>query len=70
MNKDTLNLPYWLRANKLCLIVQKSEPMIFRTASLKTDSPIKFKLQEKVLITTQSVTYLGLLLDEHFATVD
>ena len=29
MNKDVLNLSYWLRANKLCLNVQKTKPTTF-----------------------------------------
>ena len=47
MNKDSLNLSYWLRANKLCLNIQKTE--IFRPTSLKIDPSTKFKLQGKRL---------------------
>ena len=45
MNKDLLNLSYWLSANKLCLNIQKTELIIFRLTSLKIDPSIKFKLQ-------------------------
>ena len=65
MDKDILNLSYWLRANKLCLNIQKIELIIFRPTSLKIDPSIKFKLQGKRIIPTQSVKYLGVLLDEH-----
>ena len=49
MNKDLLNLPYLLRANKLFLTV----PYKFKN------------LQGKQPIPPQSVKYLGVLLDEH-----
>ena len=47
MNKDLLNLSYWLRANKLCLNIQKTELIMFRPTSFKMDPSIKFKLQGK-----------------------
>ena len=65
MNEDLLNLPYWLRANKLCLKIQKTELIIFHWTNLKIDPAIKFKLQGKRLIPAQSLKYLGVLLDEH-----
>ena len=65
MNKDLLYLLYWLRANKLCLNIQKTELIIFCPTSLKMDPSIKFKLQGKQLIPVQSVKYLGVRLDEH-----
>ena len=64
MNKDLLNLLYWLRANKLCLNIQKTE-LILPPSNLKIGPSIKFKLQGKQLIPAQSVKYLGVLLDEH-----
>ena len=66
MNKDLLNLLYWLRASKLCLNVQKTKLIIFHPTSLKTDPSIKFKLQGKQLAPAQSAKYLGVLVDEHF----
>ena len=54
MNKDLLNLSYWLRANKLYLNIQKIE-LIFCTTSLEIDPSIKFKLEGKQLIPVQSV---------------
>ena len=47
MNKNLLNLSYWLRANKLCLNMQKTELIIFRPTSLRIDPSIKFKPQGK-----------------------
>ena len=64
MNKDLLNLLYWLRANKFCLNIQKIQLIIFCPTSLKIDPSIKFKLQGKQLMSTQSVQYLGVLLNE------
>ena len=65
INKDLLNLSYWLRAHKLCLNFQKTELIIFRPTSLKIDLAINFKLQGKRLISAHSVKYSGVLLDEH-----
>ena len=65
MNKDLINLLYWLRANKLCLNVQKTELITYHPTSLKTDPSIKFKPQGKQLIPAQFVKYLGVLLNEH-----
>ena len=63
LNKNLSNLSYWLRPNKLCLNVQKTELIIFRSNELKLDSLFQFKLQGKRLISTQSVKYLGELLE-------
>ena len=65
MNKVLSNLSYGLRANKLCLNVQKRELIIFCPNNLKLGSSFKFKLEGKRLIPTQSVKCLGALLDEH-----
>ena len=65
MNKDLLNLSYWLRANKLYLNIQETELIIFHPTSLNIDHSIKFKLQGKQLTSPQSVKYLGVLVDEH-----
>ena len=65
MNYDLRNLSVWLKANKLCLNVKKTELIIFRPRSKKLDYTLKFKLDGKRLIPTQAVKYLGVLLDEH-----
>ena len=39
--------------------------MIARTAKLKIDSSFKFKLDGKRLVSSHTVKYLGVLLDEH-----
>ena len=46
------------------LNIQKAK-LIFHPISLKIDPSIKFKLQGKQLIPTESVKYLGVLLYEH-----
>ena len=65
MNQDLKNLTQWLKANKLSLNVKKTELMIFRPSKKKIDKSIKFKLDGKRLFPTESVKYLGVLLDEH-----
>ena len=59
------NLSNWLRANKLSLNVKKTEFIIFRPRKLKVDHNFKFKLNGKRLVSTHSVKYLGVLIDEH-----
>ena len=65
VNKDLSNLSNWLRANKLSLNVKKTELAIFRPRKLKIDHSFKFKLDGKRLVPTDSVKYLGALIDEH-----
>ena len=38
---------------------------VFRSRKLKIDSSFKFKLDDKGLVSTKSVKYLGVLLEEH-----
>ena len=49
MNKDLLNLVYWLRANKLCLNVQKTELIIFHPTSLNIDPQLSLNYKENDL---------------------
>ena len=65
LNKDLLNLSHWLRGNKLCLNVQKTE-LKFHPNNLKLESLFKFTLQDKGLLPIQLVKkYPRKLLDEH-----
>ena len=64
-NLDLKNLSQWLKANKLPLNVAKTELIIFHSSSKKTDHSLKFKLDEKRLTQTDTVKYLGVLLDDN-----
>ena len=65
MNLDLKNLSQWLKANKLSINVTKTEFNIFHSSSKKTDHSLKFKLDGKKYIQTDTVKYLGVLLDDH-----
>ena len=65
MNLDLKNLSQWLKSNKLSLNVTKTELIIFHSVSKKTDHSLKFKLDGKRLTQTDTVKYLGVLLDDH-----
>lgn len=65
MNHDLENFSQWLKANKLSLTVGKTKLIIFRPCYKKIDDRVRFKPDGKRLIPTDSVKYLGVLLDEH-----
>ena len=65
MNLDLKNLSQWLKANKLSLNVMKTELTILHSSSKKTDHSLKFNLDGKRLAQTDTVKYLGVLLDDH-----
>ena len=67
INSDLKNLSQWLKANKLSLNVNKTELVVFRKKEKLIDHTIKFKLNGKRLIPSDSVKYLGLFLDEHLS---
>ena len=64
MNSDLKNLSQWLKANKLPLNVTKTELIIFHSSFKKTDPSLKIILDGKRLIQTDTVKYLGVLLDD------
>ena len=64
MNFDLKNLSQWLKANKLSLNATKTELIIFHSSSKKTDPRLKIVLVGKRLIQTDTVKYLGVLLDD------
>ena len=69
MNKqviqDLKNLTNWLNANKMCLIISKTEAALFKSSRKLTDVPLKLKLNGKRLYPTNSVKYLGTKIDEN-----
>ena len=64
LNLDLKSLSQWLNANMLLLNFTKTEFNIFHSSSKKTDHSLKFKLDGKRLIQTDTVKYFGVLLDD------
>ena len=65
MYLDLKNLSQSLKVNKWSLNVTKTELIIFHSSSKKTDHSLKFKLDGERLTQTDTVKYLGVLLDDH-----
>ena len=65
MNTDLRRLSQWLKANRLSLNVNKTELMTFHSNTHKVDESVKFKLDGKRLLPSDSVKYLGILLDNY-----
>ena len=65
LNKDLKSLSQWLKANKLSLNISKTKLIIFHRNTASIDHTLKLKLDGKRLSPSQSVKYLGVLLDEH-----
>ena len=64
VNKDLKTLSNWLKANKICLNVSKTEVFLFKSPKKQLDFGLKLILNEKRLYLTNSVKYLGLKIDE------
>ena len=54
-NYDLKNLKIWLKANKICLNVSKTEVVLFKSLIKQTNSD--FKLNRNRLYPTDSVKY-------------
>ena len=65
VNKDLKSLSQWLKANKLSLIISKTELVIFRKNTASRDDNVKLKLGRKTFSPSQTVKYLVVLLGEH-----
>ena len=65
MNKDLKSLSQWLKGNKLSLSISKTKLIIFHRNTVSIDHTLKLKRDGKRLSPSQSVKYLGVLLDEH-----
>ena len=69
MNKlvsyDLKNLNNWLNANKICLDVDKTDVVLLKSLKKQTDSDLHVKLNGKRLYPTDSVKYLGILIDKN-----
>ena len=65
MNTDHKTLSQCLKANKLSLNATKAELITFHSSSKNADHSLKFKLNGKRLTQTDTVNYLGFLLNDH-----
>ena len=65
INIDMKNLTNWLNANKISLIIKKTELVIFKHKNKKLDCPLKIKLSSKILYLSKSVKYIGFKIDEN-----
>ena len=63
VNADLKHLVHWLNANKISLIVKKTEMVIFKSKQNKFDGDLKITLCGKRLYSTESVKYLGVKTD-------
>ena len=64
VNYDLKNLSNWLKANKISLIVGKTELVLFTSSKKQVDCDLKIKLNGKRLYETDSVKYLGIQIDQ------
>ena len=55
----------WRNANKICFNVRNTEVVLFKSLTIKTDSELQLKLNEKRLYPTDSVKYLGIIIDKN-----
>ena len=69
MNKqvqyDLKNLNNWLNANKICVNDDKTEVVLFKWLTKQTDSDLHIKLNGKRIYPTDSVKYLGIVIDRN-----
>ena len=63
LNIDLKLLYKWLLANKISLNCSKTEMIMFKRASIKIDFKFKIKLNGHRLYPSDSIKYLGILLD-------
>ena len=63
LNLDLRKLCNWLRANKISLNCSKTELIIFRNPKKQINYDPKIKINGKKLVPSQSVKYLGIILD-------
>ena len=57
---------HWFNANKICVTVGKTEVVLSNSLTKQTDSDLHIKLNGKRLYPTDSVKYLGILIDKNF----
>ena len=67
VNADLKRLVNWLNANKISLIVKKTEIVIFKSKQKKSEGDLKIKLSGKILCPTENVKYLGVKIDTNLS---
>ena len=65
VNYDLQNLNYWLNANKICLNIDKMEVVLLNSLEKRADSDLHIRLHGKRPYLTDSVKYLGILIDKN-----
>ena len=65
INIDLELISKWLNANKISLNAEKTELIIFRHPRKVFDYNLKIKINGKRLFESQSVKYLGIIIDSH-----
>lgn len=67
INIDLKHLLHWLNANKISLNATKTEVVLFRHRNKQLDYDVRLKLNGNKLYFTNSVRYLGVILDPHLS---
>ena len=67
INADLNRLVNWLNANKISLIVKKTEMVIFKSKQEKFEGDLEVKLSGKRLYPTEIVKYLGVKIDTNLS---
>ena len=65
VNLDLKFLCNWLKANKISLNASKTELLLFRHPNKKLNYEIKIKIDGKKIVPSDSVKYLGIIIDSH-----
>ena len=65
VNEELKKLSLWLNINRLALNVSKTNFVIFRSPSKKSNRNVTLVMNKKALQQKDHVKYLGVLLDEH-----
>ena len=65
VNYDLKDLNNWFNATKMHINVSKSEVILFKSLNKQTDSDLHLKLNGKRCYPTDSVIYLGIIIDKN-----
>ncbi|CAM1295290.1 Uncharacterised protein at_DN0754 [Pycnogonum litorale] len=67
LDPDLISVYNWLLSNRLTLNTSKSAICIFRQPSMTLNPSIRFSINESPLLITDTVKYLGVLIDKHLS---
>ena len=68
VNSELKNISQWFKANKLLLNIKNRKYTLFHKYSIKDKIPLKLpmlKIENKVIEKTQSIKFLGVMLDKN-----